>query len=40
MHLRRIKRNSEQSTFYLITNRIVGGSFIFGDVEKEYLYFC
>ncbi len=35
MYLRRIKRKSVERTFYLITNRIVGGSFIFGDVEKE-----
>ena len=34
--MRRIKRKPEERSFYLITNRIVGGSFIFGDVEKEY----
>ena len=37
MYLRRVKRNSQERTFYLVTNRVVGGSFIFGDVEKEFL---
>ena len=37
MYQRRIKRKAEERTFYLITNRVTGGSFIFGDVEKEYL---
>ena len=37
MYQRRIKRKGQEKTFYLITNRVTGGSFIFGDVEKEYL---
>ena len=37
MYQRRIKRKAEERTFYLITNRVTGGSFIFGDVEEEYL---
>ena len=36
MYQRRIKRKPEEKTFYLITNRVSGGSFIFGDLEKEY----
>ncbi len=36
MYQRRIKLKAKQKSFYLITNRITGGSFIFGDAEKEY----
>ena len=36
MYHRRVKVTPGQRSFYLITNRVVGGSFIFGDVEKEY----
>ena len=36
MYHRRVKVTPFQRSCYLVTNRIVGGSFIFGDVEKEY----
>ena len=36
MYHRRVKVQAGQRSFYLVTNRIVGGAFIFGDVEKEY----
>ena len=36
MYQRRVKLETEGRTFYLITNRITGGSFIFGDLEKEH----
>ena len=37
MYMRRVKESSGVRLFYLITNRVTGGSVIFGDVEKEYL---
>ena len=36
MYHRRVKVAPLERSFYLVTNRIVGGSFIFGDVEKEH----
>ena len=36
MYHRRVKVPPEQRSFYLVTNRIVGGSFIFGEIEKEF----
>ena len=36
MYHRRVKATPGQRSFYLVTNRIVGGSFIFGDVEKAF----
>ena len=36
MYQRRVKLEPEGRTFYLITNRVTGGSFIFGDLEKEH----
>ena len=35
MYRRRVKQRTIERSFYMITNRIVGGSFIFGDAEKE-----
>ncbi len=37
MYCNRVKMTTDQRSFYLITNRIVGGSFVLGDVEKEKL---
>ena len=37
MYHRRVKVVPVERSFYLVTNRVVGGSFIFGDVEKELL---
>ncbi len=37
MYKNRVKADvSQESSFYLVTNRITGGSFIFGDVEKAH----
>ena len=36
MYQWRIKLKAQQNSFYLITIRITGGSFVFGDVEEEY----
>ena len=33
----RLKRNQEHRAFYLITNRIAGGSLVLGDAEKDKL---
>ena len=37
MYHNRVKRQPVERTLYLITNRITGGSMIFGDQEKERL---
>ena len=37
MYHNRVKRQPAERTLYLITNRITGGSMIFGDLEKERL---
>ena len=37
MYHNRVKMVGDERSFYLITNRVSGGSFIFGDVEKEKL---
>ena len=37
MYHNRVKRQPVERTLYLITNRITGGSMIFGDQEKESL---
>ena len=36
MYHRRVKLTPGQRSFYLVTNRIAGSSFILGDVEKEF----
>ena len=36
MYHRRVKVPPLERSFYLVTNRVVGGSFIFGDLEKEF----
>ncbi len=37
MYHNRVKMNGDERCFYMITNRITGGSFVLGDVEKEKL---
>ena len=37
MYHRRVKVIQVDPSFYLMTNRIVCGSFIFGDVGKEHI---
>ena len=37
MYHNRVKRQPAERTLYLITNRITGGSMIFGDLEKQRL---
>jgi REP element-mobilizing transposase RayT len=37
MYHNRVKQQPAERTLYLITNRITGGSMIFGDLEKERL---
>ena len=37
MYLRRVKVEPTKRSFYLITNRITGGSFVLQEAEKERL---
>lgn len=37
MRQARLKRNQVERSFYMVTARITGGSFVLGDVEKERL---